>query len=172
METFAFSLPINFSEEGKRLFAVRSSEATSTVFKMTDENNSFSISTPSFWTHECGEDLNNKLNKLLEIISQNHFELRGKEVEKRGTRIQTENSGFSLAGFYLLKIEMLTKLKKVKYNYLADMVFRMNSTYDEIVDILDVKDIAGSTKGLTLLPGIKEITEKIFCCQSLYSPTR
>ena len=103
METFAFSLPINFSEEGKRLFAVRSSEATSTVFKMTDENNSFSISTPSFWTHECGEDLNNKLNKLLEIISQNDFELRGKEVEKRGTRIQIENGGCNLAGFYLLK---------------------------------------------------------------------
>ena len=103
METFAFSPPINLSEEGKRLFAVNSSGATSTVFKLTDEKNSFSISTPSFWTLECGEDLNNKLNKLLELISQNDFELHGKEVEKRGTRIQIENSGFNLAGFYLLK---------------------------------------------------------------------
>ena len=57
---------------------------------------------------------------------------------------------------------MLTKIQKVKYNYLADVVCRMKLTYDETVDILDVKDIAGSTNGCTLLPGIYEITDKTF----------
>ena len=107
MESFAFSPPINLSEEGRRLFAVTSSEATNSDFKITDESNSFSISTPSYWTLECREDLNNKLNKLLELISQYDFELHGKEVEKRGNRIKIENSGFNLAGVYLLKKKCL-----------------------------------------------------------------
>ena len=34
------------------------------------------------------------------------------------------------------------------------MVYRIELTYDEIVDILDVKYIAGSTIGYTLVPGI------------------
>ena len=38
------------------------------------------------------------------------------------------------------------------------MVFRKELTYDEVVDILDVKYIAASTKSFTLTPGIYEIT--------------
>ena len=52
------------------------------------------------------------------------------------------------------------------------MVYRMKLTYDDIVDLLDVKDIAGSTNGYTLLPGIYEITDKTFWCYNLYAPTR
>ena len=36
------------------------------------------------------------------------------------------------------------------------MVYRMEVTYDEIVDILDVNIIAGSTIGYPLQPGIYE----------------
>ena len=41
------------------------------------------------------------------------------------------------------------------------MVYRMGLTYDEIVDILNVKYIAGSTIGYTLPPGVYEITDII-----------
>ena len=39
------------------------------------------------------------------------------------------------------------------------MVFKMALTYDEIVDILNVKYFAGSINGYTLQPGIFEISE-------------
>ena len=38
------------------------------------------------------------------------------------------------------------------------MVYSMEFTYDEIIDILDVKYIALSTKGYTIAPGIYEVT--------------
>ena len=34
------------------------------------------------------------------------------------------------------------------------MVYRMDLTYDEIVDIMDVKYFVGSTKRFTLPPGV------------------
>ena len=37
------------------------------------------------------------------------------------------------------------------------MVLRIQLTYDEIVAVLDVKSMAGSTKGYTLPPGIYEL---------------
>ena len=45
METFSFSPPINHFEEGKWLLAVTSSEATNSVFNITHEYISFSITT-------------------------------------------------------------------------------------------------------------------------------
>ena len=39
------------------------------------------------------------------------------------------------------------------------MVYRLQLTYDEIVEILDVKYKAGSTVGYTLVPGIYEISD-------------
>ena len=36
---------------------------------------------------------------------------------------------------------------------------RVELTYDEIVDVLDVKFIAGSTKGYALAPGIYEVID-------------
>ena len=41
--------------------AVTNFEATNSVFNATDENNSFSVSTPSYWSPEDGEKLINKL---------------------------------------------------------------------------------------------------------------
>ena len=43
----------------------------------------------------------------------------------------------------------------------------MEFTYDEIIDILDVKYIAGLTKGYTLVPGIYEVTDIIMMLKSL-----
>ena len=39
------------------------------------------------------------------------------------------------------------------------MVYRMELTYDEIVEILDVKNIARSTTGYTMPPGVYEIAD-------------
>ena len=46
LQTFSFSPPENLIEEGIRLLGVTSFEATNSVFNKTNENNSFSITTP------------------------------------------------------------------------------------------------------------------------------
>ena len=93
METFSISHPINLSEDGKWLLGVTSFQANTFVFNITDENNSFSITTPGDWNTKDSEEPNNKLNKLLELRSENDFELHVKEVERRGTRKEIENCG-------------------------------------------------------------------------------
>ena len=92
MDTSSFS-PNNLSEEGKRLLAVTSFEATMYVFIITDNNSSFSSSAPRQWYPEGGAELFDRLFNLSEHISKNDKELLNKEVEKRGTRIEMENSG-------------------------------------------------------------------------------
>ena len=49
---------------------------------------------------------------------------------------------------------MLPELKRVKCKDLKDMVYRVELTYDEIVDILDVKYFARSVNGNKLPIGI------------------
>ena len=95
----------------------------SSIFNITNENNSFSISTLSYWTPEGGEEHINKLNNLLELRFQNDIELHAEEFGKRGTRMERENSGYILAGFDLLKSEIIAELRRVKYKDLEDMVF-------------------------------------------------
>ena len=129
-------------------------EATNFLFNVTDENKSFSNTTPSFWTPEDGEEVINNLNELLELRSENHIELHVKKFEKRGTRIEIENSVYNLAGFVHFKSEILAELKRVIYKDLQDIVYRMGLTYDEMVNMLDVKYITGSTRAHTLKPGI------------------
>ena len=88
METFSFSPSENPTEEGKLLIAVTPFEATNSVDNITDKNNIFSNSTPSYCTPDGGEELNNKVNNLLELRFQNDSELHVKEVEKRGFCIE------------------------------------------------------------------------------------
>ena len=87
-------------------------EATNSVFNLTDGKNSFSISTPSNWIPEGGEELITKLNEFLELRSNKVIELHVKECEERGTRTEIENSGYNLAGFDHFKSEILAGLKK------------------------------------------------------------
>ena len=63
MQTFSFSPPINSVEEGKWLLAIRSFAATNSVFSITNENNSFSISKPGQWNSEDCEEFINRLKK-------------------------------------------------------------------------------------------------------------
>ena len=124
------------------------------VFNITKENRSFLISIPGHWNSEDGEELNNKLNKLIKIKSENDIDLHVKEVEKGGTRIEKGNSGYNSAGFDHFEGALLSELKRVKYRDVEDIVYGLQLTYDEIVDILVVKNIAESTKVYTLPPSI------------------
>ena len=92
-ETFSCSPRENSFEEGKWLLAVTSFEATNSVFDLTDQNNRFSIFTPSHFTSADGAETIDKRNKMLEQLSRNDIELRVKEVEKRRTRKEIENRG-------------------------------------------------------------------------------
>ena len=83
METFSFSLLINLSEEGNWLLSVTSFEATNFVFKTTNENNSFSITTPGHWNSKPAGKTIDDLIKLLELRSQNDIELHVEQVKKR-----------------------------------------------------------------------------------------
>ena len=65
------------------LIAVTSFEATNSVHNITDKKTSFSISSPSYWISVGGEELINKLKKLLELRSQNDIDLHGKNFKKK-----------------------------------------------------------------------------------------
>ena len=82
MKSFSFNFPINLAEVGKWLAAVTSFQATNSVFHKTDENNSFSITTPGHWTSNDGEETINRLNVFLELRSQNDFELHLEELSE------------------------------------------------------------------------------------------
>ena len=153
-QTFSFSPPINLSEEGKWLLAVTSFETTKSVFIVTDENNSVLISKPIHWNSEAGEEFINKLNKLLQLRSENDIDLHVNEIGKRPTQIEIENNVYNLAGFIHFENEILAELKREIYKDFDDMLYRMELTYDEIVDNFDVKHFAGSTTGYTFPTGI------------------
>ena len=132
MQSFSFNPPINLIEEGKWLLGVTSFECTNSVFSITDENNSFSITIPGHCISKSAEKTIDELNKLLELRS---FELHVNEVIKRGKQIKREDDEYKLSDFDTQKREILEKIKKGKYNDLEDLVYRMQLTYDEIIDI-------------------------------------
>ena len=156
MQTFSFNPPINLLEEGKWLLAVSSFECVNSVFNITDENNSFSIIIPGHYQNESDEKTIDDLNKLLELKS---LELHVEEVRKRGNIIKIADNEYKLSDFDNQKYEILEELKKDKYNDLEDLVYRMRLSYDEIMEILDLKYISTKRTGYTLNPGIYEIVD-------------
>ena len=135
-QTFSFNPPLNLVEEGKWLLAVSLFDCTNSVFNINDENNSFSIIIPAHWETEFADKIIDELNRLLELRS---LELHVSEVRKRGNIIKIGDKEYKLSDFGNQKYEILQELKNDKYNYLADLVYRMQLTYDEIIDILDLK---------------------------------
>ena len=154
MQTFSFNPPINLVEEGKWILAVSSLECTNSVFNITNENNSFSIILPGHYQNKSDEKTIDDLNKLLELKS---LELHVEEVKKRGTKIKIGDIEYKLSDFDNQKNEILEELKKIKYNELEDLVYRMRLSYDEIMNILDLKYIPTKRTGFSLDPGIYEI---------------
>ena len=150
MQMFSFNPPINLFEEDMWLLAVISFECTNSVFDITNENNSFSIFKPGHYETKSAEKTIDKLNKLLELRS---FELHVEEVRKRGNIIKKRDIEYKLSDFDNQKNEILEELKDVKCNDLEDLVYRMQLTYDEIIDILDLKYIPTKRTGYSLNPG-------------------
>ena len=65
------------------MLAVTSFEAINSVFKINDENNSFSNATLGRWSSQNAEETINKLKNLIDFRSQNRLDLLIKEVTKR-----------------------------------------------------------------------------------------
>ena len=156
MQTFSFNPPINLFEEGKWLLGVSSFECTNSAFNITNENNSFSIIIPGHYETEFAEQFIGDLNKLLELKS---LELHVEEVRKRGDIIKIGDKEYKLSDFDNQKYEIIEELKKVGYNDLKDLVYRMRLSYDEIMNILDLKNIPTKGTGYSLNPGIYEIVD-------------
>ena len=57
----------------------------------------------------------------------------------------------------LKKNEILEELRNVKFNDLKDLVYRMQLTYNEIIDILVLEYIPTKRKGYSLNPSIYEV---------------
>ena len=101
MHTFSFESPINLTEEREALLAVMKFEATNSVFDITDEEDSFSISTLEHCTSKGSEETIHKLKKILELRSQVYIESHVKEVEKIGLKIVKE--------YFLSKVDTFEK---------------------------------------------------------------
>ena len=156
MQTFSFNPPINLVEEGKWLLGVSSFECTNSVYNITNENNSFSITIPGHWGTKSGEKTIDELNKLLELRS---LELQVKEVRKRGQQKINGDKEYKLSDFDTFKEEMPEELKNVKNKDLEDLVYRFQLTYEEIIDILDRKYIPTTRIGHSLKPNIYQIND-------------
>ena len=62
---------------------------------MLDENNSFSFLKPVYWSPKGCEETMNRLHQFLDLRYENDIDLHIKIVEKRGTRIDIQNSGYN-----------------------------------------------------------------------------
>ena len=154
MQSFSFNPPINLVEEGKWLMAVSLFDCTNSVFKTTDENNSFSIIISSYYQTEFAEKIFDDLNNLLELRS---LELHVEEVGKRRNKIKTGDNEYKLSDFDSQKNRILEDLGNVKYNDLKYLLYRMQLTYNEFRDILDLEYIPTKRIGYSLYPRIYEV---------------
>ena len=150
MHTFSSNPPINQLDESQWLLAVSSFDCTNSLFDITDENNSFSITIPGHGVSKSAERTIDQLNKLLEFRS---LELHVKEVRKRGNKRKIEENENKLSDFDTKKIEILEELKNVEDNDIEGLVYTMQLTCDEIIDILDLKYIPTKRTGCSLKPG-------------------
>ena len=155
-QTFSFDPPINLLEEGKWLLAVSLFECTNSVFNITNENNSFSIIIPGHYETESAQKTIDELNNLLELRSQNGIELHVEQGRKTGLILIND---YSLSSLGMFKDEILEELKNVKYNDLEDLVYRFKLTYDEIMDILDLKYIPTKRTGYSIEPNIYNVVD-------------
>ena len=131
-------------------------ECKNFVFNITNKDKSFSIIIPGHYQTEFAEKIINDINKFLELKS---LEFHEEEFRKRGKKIKIGDNENRFSDFDTQKSEILEELRKVKYNDLKDLVYRMQLTYDEFMDILDLKFIPTKRIGYSLNPGIYEVVD-------------
>ena len=101
-----------------------------------------------------------RLNTLLERRSENGIELHVEEVKYRGHLISLGGEQYKLSDLGTQKEEILEKLKKYStYQSLNDMVFRLQLTYHEIINILDFKYIPTKRVGYSIEPNIYNVVD-------------
>ena len=144
-QTFSFSPPINLVEEGKWLIAFTSFETSNTI--------------PGHWDSKSAEKTKDEINKVLKLWSQKGIELHVKEVRKRGSQIKTKDNEYKVSDFNTKKNEILEEVRKVKDNDFVDLIYKFQLTYDEIIDILDLKNIPTKRTGYSLDPGFYEVSD-------------
>ena len=131
-------------------------ECINTVFNITNENNRVFFTIPGHWQTKFDEKTIDELNKLLELRS---LELQVKELRKRGNQMKIGDNEYKLSDFDTQKNEILEELRNVKYNDLEDLLCRMQLTYDEIIDILDLKYIPTKGIGYSLKHNIYQFSD-------------
>ena len=136
--------------------AVSFFNCTNSVFNITNENNSFSIIIPGHWQTETAGKTIDELNKLLVLKS---LELHVNDVRKRGNIIKIADNKYKLSDFDTQKNEILEEIRNVKYNDLKDLVYRMQLTYDDIIDVLDLKYIPTKRRGYSIEPNIYNVVD-------------
>ena len=97
-----------------------------------------------------------EVNRLLELRS---LDLHVNEVRKRRHIIKIGDKEYKLSDFDIQKYEIIEELKNVKNTDIGDLVYRMQLTYDEIIDVLDLRYISTKRIGYSLKPGIYEIVD-------------
>ena len=75
------------------MIAVTRFEVTKSVFIITDEINSFSITMLGHWNSESAQKTIDNLNKLLELRSRNDIKLHVEDVKEKGYRIKKKKQG-------------------------------------------------------------------------------
>ena len=78
------------------------------------------------------------------------------KLEKKGLILIKD---YSLSSLGMFKNEILEELKNAKFNDLEDMVYRFKLTYDEIMDILDLKYIPTKRTGYSIEPNIYNVVD-------------
>ena len=96
---------------------------------------------------------------MLKLKSENNIELHVQEVRKRRNKIKINSIEYSLSDFDNSIEEILEELKSAKNHDLEDLVYRMQLTYEEVIDVLDLKYISTKRTGYSLNPGIYEVID-------------
>ena len=167
MQTFSLNPPNNLVEKGKWLLAVTSFETTKSVFNITNENNSFSVSIPGRWRipNSLEDGVINRLKDFLELREQDDLKLHEEKVSKRGKKLQERRKNIIYLILVLKKI--IEVLKNIKYSDLEDIVFRLELSYTEILNKLDMKYIDASITRYTSPPGVYKVSDNNFMIKSL-----
>ena len=100
-----------------------------------------------------------ELSELLELRSQNNMEKHVEEVRKWRDQLKIGDVEYNLSDTDTQKKDIPEELKRVKYNDLEDLVYRMQLTNDDMMDILDLNFIPTRKRCFSLNPGICEVTD-------------
>ena len=79
------------------MLAVTAFETTNSVFIITNENDSFSISTRIYWISNGGSETFFKLRELIKLREGIDIELHFEEVRKKGNQIKIGDKDYKLS---------------------------------------------------------------------------